>query len=129
MELRILLAGALLVAFAGHARSLEHSDNNKQGIFTCLFEDDGLNCARTRIARQLDEMQVQFNSGRSIGEPISQVIEQTGGLVAEGFEMIFGDEDEALEQATVDQTRQSGKRFVCLQINLFFTRVILIKLL
>ncbi|XP_011150114.1 uncharacterized protein LOC105189588 [Harpegnathos saltator] len=87
-------------------RPTEESARDKEdGILECIFEDNSSNCLRTRLARDLDEIEREV-TGKKGEPPMSVVLEQAGGTIAEviedlqetGVEGIIG-EDEKIEEA------------------------------
>lgn len=53
-----------------------------QSVLDCVFEDNTVGCLRTRLARDIDQVEMQV-TGRKSEPPMSAVIEQTSSFMAE----------------------------------------------
>ncbi|KAL0133912.1 hypothetical protein PUN28_001095 [Cardiocondyla obscurior] len=67
---------------AVYATTDDENTEQDQDILECVFAEVAGNCFRTRLARQLDRMEVDITGERS-KVPISTVIEQAGDVIAE----------------------------------------------
>lgn len=74
----LILVGLALYATAEEGVEVE----NDIGILECLFENNAGNCLRTRLARDLDEIESEV-TGKKSEMPMSAVIEQAGNVIAE----------------------------------------------
>ncbi|XP_014472142.1 PREDICTED: uncharacterized protein LOC106743121 [Dinoponera quadriceps] len=105
----------VLLGLALHAHCEEAMDQSardeERGILECIFEDNSANCLRTRLARDLDQIEREV-TGKKSQPPMSVVLEQAGGIIAEvvddlqetGAEGIIG-EDEAQDDE-IEETRK-----------------------
>lgn len=85
--MRIIVWILLILGFAAYVHCEEttkksSSDDDDVGILECMFEDNAGNCLRTRLARDLDRIEVEV-TGKKNEPPMSAVIEQAGTIIAE----------------------------------------------
>ncbi|XP_012522277.1 uncharacterized protein LOC105828481 [Monomorium pharaonis] len=57
-------------------------NEDETSILECMFADNAGNCFRTRLARDLDRIELEV-TGKNSEPPMSAVIEQAGNIVAE----------------------------------------------
>lgn len=84
--MRIIASVFLVLGLALHAHcaATEESEpkENSIGILECMFTDNAGNCLRTRLARDLDQIELKVTGKRS-ETPMSVVIEQASNIIAE----------------------------------------------
>ncbi|XP_020281362.1 uncharacterized protein LOC109853548 [Pseudomyrmex gracilis] len=114
----------LVLGFAAYVHCEEttqdiNSDDDDVGILECMFEDNAGNCLRTRLARDLDRIEVEV-TGKKNKPPMSAVIEQAGTMIAEivddlqesgAKEIVEEDEvqDENIEEARGKKDKKKKK--------------------
>lgn len=103
--MRIIAPVFLVLGLALHAHctATEKGDSKEDdmGILECMFTDNVGNCLRTRLARDLDQIELEVTGKKSEQQPMSAVIEQAGNIIAEvvdelqenGAEEIVGEDD------------------------------------
>ncbi|XP_014218312.1 uncharacterized protein LOC106646710 [Copidosoma floridanum] len=85
----LLLLGIILTTIAQSQK-----DGN---IWSCVYESNGLACASTRVASELDGIEREITS-RSTEISINKIIEEGGNLLAHSIQAIFGFQEEQKEQ-------------------------------
>lgn len=120
--LLVLLGLALRVRCEEAAEDGAH-DEEDDGILECVFEDNTADCLRTRLARDLDQIEREV-TGKKAEPTISAVVEQAGGVIAEvvddlqntGAEGVIG-EDEAQDDEIGKNPQASGRSFHLSRVN------------
>ncbi|XP_003702920.1 uncharacterized protein LOC100877131 [Megachile rotundata] len=70
----------LLGALCAQGETVEKKEDDS--LLNCVLEDDSMGCLRTRLARDIDSIEVQV-TGKQSEVPMSAVIEQAGSFVAD----------------------------------------------
>ncbi|XP_076241630.1 uncharacterized protein LOC143183793 [Calliopsis andreniformis] len=84
-----------------------------QSVLDCVFEDNSIGCLRTRLARDIDQVEMQV-TGKKSEMPMSAVLEQTSSFVAEVIDDVQDSEttEEAEEDTEVgEQVEGRRKKF------------------
>lgn len=118
----IFLVLGLALYVRGEAAEETGRDEDDMGILECMFEDNAGNCLRTRLARDLDQIELEV-SGKRNEPPLSAVVEQAGNMIAEvvddlqetGAAGIIGEDDaqddnigEDSRNCYVDENRENS---------------------
>lgn len=103
--MRITTSVFLVLGLALHVHCAVTEESNPKeddfGILECMFTDNAGNCLRTRLARDLDRIEVEV-TGKKSEPPMSVVIEQASNIIAEvvddlqmnaGVEEIINEDD------------------------------------
>ncbi|XP_029052148.1 uncharacterized protein LOC114880377 [Osmia bicornis bicornis] len=101
----------LLLGIALYARGEAIENKEEEGSFlNCVLEDNTIGCMRTRLARDIDQIEVQV-TGKKSEVPMSAVIEQAGNFVAEVIDDIQNPEDaeEVEEDVENDGEQEEGR--------------------
>ncbi|XP_011643638.1 uncharacterized protein LOC105431256 [Pogonomyrmex barbatus] len=114
--MRIITPIFLLLGLALYACCATTEENSYEedsvGILECMFTDNAGNCIRTRLARDLDRIELEVIGKKS--EPsMSAVVEQAGNIIAEvvdglqedGAEEIRGRIEEDDAQGNIGENR------------------------
>lgn len=82
--MRIITPVFLVLGLTLHAHCMatEKSKPKEEGILECIFTDNVRSCLRTRLARDLDQIELKV-TGKKSEPPMSAVIEQAGNVIAE----------------------------------------------
>lgn len=105
----------LLCLFLVCCLAEEQQTSGSDSLLGCFFEVNGVACARKRMAQEIDRIEVQVTGRSEQQVPVSRVIEQTGSLVADGLQALFGPE---VEEADDDTT--TGAEVRKLSFDYFF---------
>lgn len=99
----------LLLGIALYARGEAIENKEEEGSFlNCVLEDNAVGCMTTRLARDIDRIEVQV-TGKKSEVPMSAVIEQAGNFVAEVIDDIQNP-GEAEEDVEDDGEQGENKR-------------------
>lgn len=84
--MRIIAPVFLILGLALHVHGAATEEikpkENSVDILECMFTDNAGNCLRTRLARDLDQIELEVTGKRS-EPPMSAVVEQAGNIIAE----------------------------------------------
>ncbi|XP_071553289.1 uncharacterized protein [Temnothorax nylanderi] len=82
--MRIIAPVFLVLGLALYVHCTEESKPKEDdiGILECMFTDHAGNCLRTRLARDLDQIELEI-TGKKNEPPMSAVVEQAGNIIAE----------------------------------------------
>lgn len=82
--MRIIASVFLVLGLALHAHcaATEESKEDGIGILECMFTDNAGNCLRTRLAHDLDQIELEV-TGKKSETPVSVVVEQASNIIAE----------------------------------------------
>ena len=83
------LVGLLLVASC-LAEKVQQEEEG--GILDCMFKPNAATCAGKRVAKEIDRIEVE-TVGNTGEIPMSKIIEDTGSLIADGIQAVFGPEE------------------------------------
>ncbi|KYN33542.1 hypothetical protein ALC56_12254 [Trachymyrmex septentrionalis] len=78
----LVLFLVLGLALHAHCMAMERSKPKEEGILECIFTNNARSCLRTRLARDLDQIELEV-TGKKSEPPMSAVIEQAGNVIAE----------------------------------------------
>lgn len=90
-----------------HGLATEESKPKEDGIdiLECMFTDNAGNCLRTRLARDLDQIELEVTGKRS--EPaISAVVEQASNIIAEVVDDL---QENGAEEVEEENDAQDGR--------------------
>ncbi|XP_033212584.1 uncharacterized protein LOC117170142 [Belonocnema kinseyi] len=81
------------------------SAEEEKGFLECILEANSASCARKRIAKEIDQIELEVTGKR--GEvPMSVVLQESGKFIAEGLNTLFGVEE--TENAQNDESEDRG---------------------
>ncbi|KYM98666.1 PREDICTED: uncharacterized protein LOC108777299 [Cyphomyrmex costatus] len=84
--MRIIAPVFLVFGLVLHAHCMAMEKNTPKeddtGILECVFTNNARNCLRTRLARDLDQIELEV-TGKKSEPPMSAVIEQAGNVIAQ----------------------------------------------
>lgn len=82
--MRVITPVLLVLGLALYARceATGESSREEDGILECMFEDSVGSCFKTRLARNLDQIELDV-TGKKSEPPISVVIERAGSVIAD----------------------------------------------
>ncbi|XP_076757151.1 uncharacterized protein LOC143427126 [Xylocopa sonorina] len=81
--MRITVFATLLLGLAIRVQGETVAANEaNEGLLDCVLGEDAVGCLSTRLARSIDQIEVQV-TGKKSETPMSAVIEQAGNFVAE----------------------------------------------
>ncbi|KYM84136.1 hypothetical protein ALC53_05513 [Atta colombica] len=78
----LVLFLVLGLALNAHCMAMKRSKPKEEGILGCIFTNNARSCLRTRLARDLDQIELEV-TGKKSEPPMSAVIEQAGNVIAE----------------------------------------------
>ena len=87
----------------------------EKGFLECILEANSASCARKRIAKEIDQIELEV-SGRRSDVPMSVVLQETGNFIAEGLDNLFGAGETENSQNDESETRGMGRSlfyFIC----------------
>lgn len=102
--MRIIAPVFLILGLALHAHcaTTEESKEDGIGILECMFTDNAGNCLRTRLARDLDQIELKI-TGKKSETPMSVVVEQASNIIAEVIDDLQeNDAEEIVEEDAQD---------------------------
>ncbi|XP_058806679.1 uncharacterized protein LOC131673044 [Phymastichus coffea] len=112
----IVLALVLASSRTSFAEQLQQrqENENKGSIIDCLFETNAVTCANKKMAKEIDRIEFEV-TGRTSEMPISKVIEESGSLIADDLQAVFGPEEDdstVSEETGVEEARKKkfGKK-------------------
>lgn len=84
--MKIISPVFLVLGLALHAHCVATKESETKeddiGVLECMFTDNAGNCIRTRLARDLDRIELEV-TGKKSEPPMSAVVEQAGNIIAE----------------------------------------------
>ncbi|EZA50728.1 hypothetical protein DMN91_001404 [Ooceraea biroi] len=117
--MRIITVIFLVLGLALHVRCEENNrdENNGITVLECLFAESTGHCLRTKLARDLDQIELQV-TGKKSEPPVSVVIEEAGNILAEIVDDVqetggrgFFEEDDAQDDNTeMARKKKRGKK-------------------
>ncbi|XP_076292648.1 uncharacterized protein LOC143214938 [Lasioglossum baleicum] len=108
MRITVSILLALGLAVCAYCEPIQKKEDT-DSAFNCVFEDNTLDCLKTRLARDLDHAELQV-AGKMSDPPLSAVIEQTGNYVAEVVDTVQNPEKEDPEDQAADQVEGRRKK-------------------
>lgn len=82
----------------------------EKGFLECILEANSASCARKRIAKEIDGIELEI-SGRKSDVPMSIVLEETGSFIAEGLNSLFGSEaDKSQNDESADRSIEESRK-------------------
>ncbi|XP_078035266.1 uncharacterized protein LOC144469173 [Augochlora pura] len=109
MRITVTVLLALGLALCATCEPIQKREDN-DSAFDCVFQENTVDCLRTRLARDLDQTEIQM-TGKLSEPPLSAVMEQTGNFVAEVVDSIQNPEEEELEGQAGEQVEGRKKKF------------------
>lgn len=83
----------------------------------CIFEDNTGNCLRTRLARDLDQIEREV-TGQNSEPPLSVALEQAGNIVAEVVDDLQKTDAEEIIEKDGAQNDEIGKNRKTLRLSM-----------
>ncbi|XP_017884525.1 uncharacterized protein LOC108627679 [Ceratina calcarata] len=106
--MRITVIASLILGLALCAKGETVKEDN-ESLLNCIADDDTLGCLTSRLARDIDQIEVQV-TGRTSETPMSSVIEQAGNFVAELIDDVQHPEQPAETEQEEGRGKKIGKR-------------------
>lgn len=104
----LILGLALYVQCKVVEENFEEQTDNAH-ILECMFQDNAGNCLRTRLARDIDQIEYEVTGKRS-KPPMSSVLEQAGSVIAEIVDDLRESGTEGIIEEDDAQENHQGKR-------------------
>lgn len=104
-----LVLGLAMYVHCDETTKESSSDDDDVGILECMFEDNAGNCLRTRMARDLDRIEMEV-TGKKNEPPMSAVIEQAGTIIAEIIDDLQVSGAKGIVEEDEAQDENTGKR-------------------
>ncbi|KZC08627.1 PREDICTED: uncharacterized protein LOC107186806 [Dufourea novaeangliae] len=111
--MRITVSVVLFLGLALYVQSEPipgNKEEDDQSALDCVWEDNTMGCLRTRLARDIDRIEMQV-TGKKSETPMSAVIEQAGNFMAEVVDDIQNpDKAEQVEEEPEADEKVEGRR-------------------
>ncbi|CAL1686894.1 unnamed protein product [Lasius platythorax] len=100
-----------------HCETTEESNHEEDGILDCMFASNAGSCLRSRLDRDLDQIELEV-TGKKSEPPMSTVVAQAGNIIAEvvddlqetGAEGIIEDDDAQDDNVEEARKKKFGKK-------------------
>lgn len=100
-----------------HCETTEESNHEEDGILDCMFASNAGSCLRSRLDRDLDQIELEV-TGKKSEPPMSTVVAQAGNIIAEvvddlqetGAEGIIEDDD--AQDDNVGKNQKSSSKII-----------------